>query len=191
MVGNPPYGRVTLTPAQRQRFARGLYGHANLYGVFTDIAVRWTKKGGTIAYLTPTSFLSGHYYSALRELMAQEAPPAAIDFVHARRGVFEDVLQETLLAVGRSAAARLDARLSGSRVAAARSAQRAIRYFFFSVRVFGPSARAGSGAAGGTGGATAAAATAACDPAEASARTFSTMPKMVTMSWGSTLGKTG
>lgn len=104
VIGNPPYGRVTLTPEQRQRFARGLYGHANLYGVFTDIAVRWTKKGGTIAYLTPTSFLSGHYYSALRELMAKEAPPAAIDFVHARRGVFEDVLQETLLAAYRRGA---------------------------------------------------------------------------------------
>ena len=101
VIGNPPYGRVTLTPEQRRRFARGLYGHANLYGVFTDIAVRWTKKGGTIAYLTPTSFLSGHYYSALRELLAKEAPPAAIDFVHARRGVFEDVLQETLLAAYR------------------------------------------------------------------------------------------
>jgi len=99
VIGNPPYGRVSLTPEQRLRFARGLYGHANLYGVFTDIAVRWTKKGGTIAYLTPTSFLSGHYYSALRELIAKEAPPVAIDFVNARRGVFEDVLQETLLAV--------------------------------------------------------------------------------------------
>lgn len=31
--------------------------------------------------------------------MAEGAPPVAIDFVHARRGVFEDVLQETLLAV--------------------------------------------------------------------------------------------
>lgn len=98
VIGNPPYGRVALTPEQRHRFARGLYGHANLYGVFTDIAVRWAKKGGVIAYLTPTSFLSGHYYSALRKLIAREAPPVAIDFVHARRGVFEDVLQETFLA---------------------------------------------------------------------------------------------
>lgn len=104
VVGNPPYGRVTLTPDQRQRFARSLYGHANLYGVFTDIAVRWTKRGGTIAYLTPTSVLSGHYYSALRGMMANEAPPTAIDFVQARRGVFEDVLQETLLATYRKGA---------------------------------------------------------------------------------------
>lgn len=98
VIGNPPYGRVTLTKEQRVRFSRSLYGHANLYGVFTDIALRWTRPGGLIAYLTPASFLAGQYYSALRQLLAEQAPPVAIDFVHARRGVFEDVLQETLLA---------------------------------------------------------------------------------------------
>lgn len=101
VIGNPPYGRVGLTPEQRKRFARSLYGHANLYGVFTDIALRWTRPGGLVAYLTPTSFLAGHYFSALRGLLAKEAPPVALDFVHARSGVFEDVLQETLLAVYR------------------------------------------------------------------------------------------
>lgn len=101
VIGNPPYGRVTLTADQRARFARSLYGHANLYGVFTDIAVRWTKPTGTVAYLTPTSFLGGQYYAALRSLLTAEAPPVAIDFVQARSGVFEDVLQETLLAVYR------------------------------------------------------------------------------------------
>jgi adenine-specific DNA-methyltransferase len=99
IIGNPPYGRVALTADQRQRYARSLYGHANLYGVFTDIALRWAKPDGIIAYLTPTSFLGGHYYSALRALLAADAPPLAIDFVQARRGVFEDVLQETLLAL--------------------------------------------------------------------------------------------
>lgn len=99
VIGNPPYGRVTLSSEQRARYARSLYGHANLYGVFTDAALRWTKPGGLIAYLTPTSCLGGQYYSALRRLLASEAPPVSIDFVQARRGVFEDVLQETLLAV--------------------------------------------------------------------------------------------
>lgn len=99
VIGNPPYGRVSLPPERRRRYARGLYGHANLYGLFTDAALRWTKPGGLVAYLTPTSFLAGQYFAALRGLLAEEAPPVAIDFVHARRGVFEDVLQETLLAV--------------------------------------------------------------------------------------------
>lgn len=104
VVGNPPYGRMTLTAEQRTRFARSLYGHANLYGVFTDLALRWAKPDGLVAYLTPTSMLGGQYFSALRELLAREAPPISIDFVHARRGVFEDVLQETLLALYRRGA---------------------------------------------------------------------------------------
>jgi adenine-specific DNA-methyltransferase len=106
VIGNPPYGRVTLSVAQRARYARSLYGHANLYGVFTDVALRWTRPGGVIAYLTPTSVLGGQYYTALRQLLAAEAPPVAIDFVHARRGVFEDVLQETLLALYRKGGKR-------------------------------------------------------------------------------------
>lgn len=69
--------------------------------MFTDVALRWTRPGGIIAYLTPTSVLGGQYYTALRHLLADQAPPIAIDFVHARRGVFEDVLQETLLALYR------------------------------------------------------------------------------------------
>lgn len=99
VVGNPPYGRVTLDAEQRQKFRRSLYGHANLYGVFTDIALRWARPGGLIAYLTPTSVLGGQYYAALRSLLGSEAPPISVDFVHARRGVFEDVLQETMLAL--------------------------------------------------------------------------------------------
>lgn len=104
VIGNPPYGRVRLTPEQRQRFARSLYGHANLYGVFTDIALRWTRPKGVIAYLTPTSVLGGQYFAALRRLLAEDAPPEAIDFVHSRKGVFEDALQETMLAVFRKGA---------------------------------------------------------------------------------------
>lgn len=103
VLGNPPYGRVALSPLQRDRYQRSLYGHANLYGVFTDIALRWARPGGLIAYLTPTSFLAGQYYSALRALLAKEAPPIAMDFVHARKGIFEDVLQETMIAVYRLA----------------------------------------------------------------------------------------
>jgi adenine-specific DNA-methyltransferase len=104
VVGNPPYGRVTLTPERRRLFSRSLYGHANLYGVFTDVALRWCRAGGVIAYVTPTSFLGGEYFKALRGLLSDEAPPAAIDFIDARRGVFEDVLQETLLATYRKGA---------------------------------------------------------------------------------------
>src|SRR3546814_6078364 len=72
----------------------------------------------------------------------------------------------TTLFRSRRAGPRDDARLSGNRVAAALSAQLDIRsYFFFSVRVFGPSGFAG---AAGIAAAVATAATAACDAADRS-----------------------
>jgi adenine-specific DNA-methyltransferase len=103
VVGNPPYGRVTLSPEVRERFRRSLYGHANLYGLFTDLAVQLTRPGGVIAYVTPTSFLAGEYFKSLRTLLATKAPPLNLDFVSLREGVFDDVLQETLLATYRRA----------------------------------------------------------------------------------------
>ncbi len=101
VVGNPPYGRITLSPELREKFRRSLFGHANLYGVFTDLAVRYTRPGGVIAYVTPTSFLAGQYFNALRGLLGREAPPVDIDFIGKRKGVFADVLQEALLATYR------------------------------------------------------------------------------------------
>jgi adenine-specific DNA-methyltransferase len=101
VIGNPPYGRVSLESERRALFQRSVYGHANLYGVFTDAALRWAKPGGVIAYVTPTSMLSGLYYKALRQILAAEAPPLAVNFVTERVGIFEDVLQETMLATYR------------------------------------------------------------------------------------------
>lgn len=98
VIGNPPYGRITLSPNLRQKFQRSLFGHANLYGVFADLALRFTTSSGVIAYVTPTSFLSGEYFKGLRVLLGWEAPPVSIDFIAERKGVFADVLQETMLA---------------------------------------------------------------------------------------------
>lgn len=99
VVGNPPYGRIGLSTELRTRYRRSLYGHANLYGIFTDLALRWTKPNGLVAYVTPTSFLAGQYFKALRALMAADAPPVTFDVVESRQGVFEGVLQETMLSV--------------------------------------------------------------------------------------------
>lgn len=73
VVGNPPYGRVTLDIKTREKYSRSLFGHANLYGLFTDLAVRMVKeKTGVIAFLTPTSFLGGQYFTALRTLLTEK-----------------------------------------------------------------------------------------------------------------------
>ncbi|MDI3398508.1 Eco57I restriction-modification methylase domain-containing protein [Pseudomonas sp. V88_4] len=97
VIGNPPYGRLSLDEPMRKYYARSLFGHANLYGLFTDLALRMVKPGGVVAYLTPTSFLGGQYFKALRQLLTKEATPIGFDFVSDRDDVFDDVLQETML----------------------------------------------------------------------------------------------
>jgi len=99
IVGNPPYGKVKLDGEMRDIYSRSLYGHANLYGLFIDASLRLKKENGIVGFVTPTSFLGGKYFSNLRNLLAQTAPPLAIDFVAMRNGVFEQVLQETCLVV--------------------------------------------------------------------------------------------
>lgn len=101
IIGNPPYGKTKLSKEQREFFKRSLYGHANLYGLFTDQALYHARKGGLVAYVTPTSFLSGQYFKQLRSLLSTAAPLVSVDFISTRSGVFDNVLQETLLAIFR------------------------------------------------------------------------------------------
>ena len=101
VVGNPPYGKVSLDPSTRSRFERSLFGHANLYGLFTDMALRCCRPGGVVGFVTPTSFLGGEYFKRLRRLLATEAPLVRASFVRNRDGVFSGVLQETMLAIFR------------------------------------------------------------------------------------------
>jgi len=98
VCSNVPFGRVTLSRERRALYARSTYGHANLYGLFTDAGVRYARNGGVVAYVMPTSMLSGLYFRCLRAFLATEAPPQEITFVTERSGVFDDALQETMLA---------------------------------------------------------------------------------------------
>lgn len=99
IVGNPPYGRIKLDETTRKKYSRSLYGHANLYGLFIDASLRLKQPDGLVGFVAPTSFLGGKYFSNLRNLLSMEMPPLAIDFVGVRSGVFDQVLQETCLAV--------------------------------------------------------------------------------------------
>lgn len=98
---NVPFGRLTLPPERRAFYARSTYGHANLYGLFVDAGLHYATHNGVLAYVLPTSMLSGLYFQSLRALLAKEAPPYAVTFVTERSGVFDDALQETMLATYR------------------------------------------------------------------------------------------
>jgi adenine-specific DNA-methyltransferase len=99
VVMNPPYGRVRLDEAERSRWNRYLYGHANLYSLFLAAGLESLDADGVLAALVPTSFLAGRYFASLRSELAQQAPLREVTFVEERGGVFAGVLQETCLAV--------------------------------------------------------------------------------------------
>jgi len=98
VIMNPPYGRVRLDPAERQRFAPFVYGHANLYGLFLAAGLESLDEDGVLSALVPTSFTAGRYFSNLRQALAVAAPLRELTFVADRGGVFSGVLQETCLA---------------------------------------------------------------------------------------------
>ncbi|MCP5106863.1 MAG: N-6 DNA methylase, partial [bacterium] len=97
IIGNPPYGKIFLQPDLRKFYSRSLYGHANLYGLFIDVGLRLCNPGGLIAFITSTSYLGGKYFKSLRKIIKDEAPPVLMDFVEDRKGVFDEVLQETMI----------------------------------------------------------------------------------------------
>ncbi|MEJ7567699.1 MAG: hypothetical protein WKF41_05475 [Gaiellaceae bacterium] len=105
IVLNPPYGRVRLSLAARERWQATLFGPADRYGLFLHAAVERVRPGGVVAAIIPTSFLGGAYSQRLRAYRAREAPPVRLAFVDTRAGVFGgDVLQETCLAIFQKAA---------------------------------------------------------------------------------------
>ncbi|HEC75299.1 MAG TPA: hypothetical protein ENI26_13160 [Methylophaga aminisulfidivorans] len=102
VIGNPPYAKVKLDPELKTLYGRSVFGHANLYGLFTDKALKLLKPGAILAFVTPTSFLSGQYFKRLRHVLSSETDVLSIDFISARKGVFHGVLQETVLACFKS-----------------------------------------------------------------------------------------
>ncbi|MGW3723197.1 Eco57I restriction-modification methylase domain-containing protein [Streptomyces sp. NPDC005133] len=99
---NPPYGRVRLTPQDRQRWGHVLFGHANRYGLFMAAAAEHLAPGGVMSALVPAGWLGGSYFQRLRSYLATTAPLTHLTYVSDRSGVFSTgVLQETVLATFR------------------------------------------------------------------------------------------
>lgn len=96
---NPPYGRVRLGTADRERFASTLYGHANLYGLFLAAGLEsLADSTSVLSALVPTSFTAGLYFRNLRGKLSASAALTEAAFVADRGEVFAGVLQETCLA---------------------------------------------------------------------------------------------
>ena len=116
VVCNPPYRKMTSEEFEplRTAYADVIEAQPNLYCLFIALCVRLLRTGGRAALVTPTSFLSGQYFSRLRTYLIRNAEIEHIGMVSDRFGVFIDVEQETALTVLRRRAERSRARASTS-----------------------------------------------------------------------------
>lgn len=96
VIGNPPYGRI-FRPSQKilKDFAAVVSdGYVNLYALFLEQSLRFTKPGGVIVLIVPLSFLGGPYFANLRKRILKTADVLSLDPVDKRSDVFLDVLYD-------------------------------------------------------------------------------------------------
>jgi adenine-specific DNA-methyltransferase len=103
VVCNPPFRKMPAAEVAlyANSFADIIEAQPNIYALFIALCIRLLVPGGTCALVTPTSFLSGKYFSKLRTFLMTQSTILSIGMVSDRHGVFIDVEQETALTLAR------------------------------------------------------------------------------------------
>jgi adenine-specific DNA-methyltransferase len=101
VVCNPPFRKLKAEEAGRYRtsYSRIMQGQPNLYALFISLTVKLAKRCGFVGLVTPTSFLSGQHFCAVRTLLLESTRVRHIGLVWERENVYLDVQQETALTV--------------------------------------------------------------------------------------------
>lgn len=103
VVCNPPFRKLRADEVDlyRDAYAEVVEAQPNVYALFIALCVKLLSPGGICALVTPTSFLSGQYFSKLRTYLITNTTILKIGMVSDRLGVFIDVEQETALTLAR------------------------------------------------------------------------------------------
>ncbi|WP_236166968.1 HsdM family class I SAM-dependent methyltransferase [Pseudomonas fulva] len=103
VVCNPPYRKMAKVEVEEyfDEFSDIIEAQPNLYALFIALCVKLLAPGAICALVTPTSFLSGQYFSKLRTFLLMQTTVLRVGMVSDRLGVFIDVEQETALTLAR------------------------------------------------------------------------------------------
>lgn len=104
VICNPPYRKLKAKDVEGyvKDYGSVIEGQPNIYGLFIHRSIQMAKLGGLVGLLTPTSYLSGQYFSKLRVELLNRAGPIRIDMLSGRTSTFIDVEQETAITVLRT-----------------------------------------------------------------------------------------
>lgn len=98
---NPPYKKLAKDEAAPHliSYADVIKGQPNLYTLFMRRSTRLLASKGKAVLLTPMSFLSGQYFSKLRQVLTQEGHVKQLDLIHEKEGVFLGAEQDSVITV--------------------------------------------------------------------------------------------
>lgn len=101
VICNPPYRKMkSIEVAQNiDEYSDVIEGQPNIYSLFIRQCLNIGKPGSLVGLLTPTSYLSGRFFSKLRQTILKEASVCQLDLVDDREGVFIDVSQGAVLSL--------------------------------------------------------------------------------------------
>ncbi len=101
IICNPPYRKMKSPEVAEyaEAYSDVIEGQPNIYGLFIRQCLRIGKDGALVGLLTPTSYLSGRYFSKLRSTILKDATVRQLDLVDDRVGVFIGVSQGAVLSL--------------------------------------------------------------------------------------------
>lgn len=108
VICNPPYRKLSAEEAApyRGRYKYALQGQPNIYALFMEQSLQLVAPGGLVGLLTPTSYLTGPYFSNLRKHVCAVAKVHSVDLLGNRSATFLNVEQETAIATMRTTTAQ-------------------------------------------------------------------------------------
>lgn len=101
VICNPPYRKMVAEEVSRLERGYGevMVGQPNIYVPFFKLALSLLRKNCVAGLLTPTSFLSGQYFSPLRTYLLENAETLQLDIVQERGGVFVAAQLDTAITI--------------------------------------------------------------------------------------------
>ncbi len=99
IISNPPYLKISADDPRSIAFCEVVHGQPNIYALFMAASVLLVKTTGSLVYITPRSFASGHYFKSFREFFFTNLQPVRVHLFESRKDLFSDqsVLQENVI----------------------------------------------------------------------------------------------
>lgn len=102
IISNPPYFKLPKQDPRVAAHAYAVWGQPNIYGLFMAACANLLREGGRYCFITPRSWMSGPYFSAMRRHLLAQIRLDALHVFDSRIAHFSEdqVLQEAVISWG-------------------------------------------------------------------------------------------